>query len=84
MRSPDVLAELPAVRAAAENGAVFEAEEVLHIAEDAYAQATGEELPAGEPVVTRPDAADLWDFDNEEEMQRRLPKLSALFLEPPE
>ena len=28
--------------------------------------------------------ADLWDFDNEEEMRRRLPRLSALFLEPPD
>ncbi|MEV4349344.1 DUF4240 domain-containing protein [Actinoplanes sp. NPDC049596] len=84
VKSPDSLANVKAVRAAAENGAVFAAEEVLSIAADAYAQATGEELPAGERPVTRPDVADLWDFDNEEEMQRRLPKLSALFLEPPE
>jgi hypothetical protein len=34
-------------------------------------------------VRTRPDAAELWDFDNEDEMQRRLPRLAALFLEPP-
>ena len=84
VRSPDSLADVPVVRAAAENGAVFEAEEVLSIAADAYAQATGSELPASERPVTRPDAADLWDFDDEEEMQRRLPKLSALFLAPPE
>jgi hypothetical protein len=84
VRSPDSLAEMPAVRAAAENGAVFEAEEVLSIAAEAYQQATESELPAGERPVTRPDAADLWDFDNEEEMQRRLPELSALFLEPPD
>jgi Protein of unknown function (DUF4240) len=84
VRSPDALAELPAVQAASENGAVFEAEEVLLIAADAYAQATGEEMPAGEKPVTRPDSADLWDFDNEEEMQRRLPNLSALFLAPPD
>lgn len=84
VKSPDSLADVPAVRAAAENGAVFEAEEVLSIAEDAYRQATGSQMPLGEKPVTRPDAADLWDFDNEEEMQRRLPRLSALFLEPPE
>jgi hypothetical protein len=84
VRSPDSLADIPAVRAAAENGAVFEAEEVLSIAAEAYRQATGSELPGGEAPVTRPDAADLWDFDNEEEMHRRLPKLSALFLEPPD
>ena len=84
VRSPDSLADVPAVRAAAENGAVFEAEEVLSIAAEAYAEATGSEFPAGDRPVTRPEAADLWDFDDEEEMQRRLPKLSALFLAPPE
>lgn len=82
--SPDSLAEMPAVRAAAETGAVFEAGEVLTIAEEAHRQATGSGLPTGEVPVTRPDAADLWDFDDEEEMQRRLPQLSALFLAPPD
>ncbi|GIF00222.1 DUF4240 domain-containing protein [Paractinoplanes rishiriensis] len=84
VRSPDSLADVPAVRSAADSGAVFEAEEVLSIANDAYQQATGSELPVWDRPVTRPDANDLWDFDNEEEMQRRLPKLSALFLMPPE
>ncbi|MCY1141726.1 DUF4240 domain-containing protein [Actinoplanes sp. Pm04-4] len=84
VKSPDSLADVAVVRGAADTGAVFEAEEVLSIAADAYAQATGEELPASDRPVTRPDAADLWDFDNEDEMQRRLPKLSALFLAPPE
>ena len=83
-RAPDTLAEMPAVRAAAENGAIFEAEEVLSIGAEAYALATGSQLPAGEDQPTRPDAADLWDFDDEEEMQRRLPRLSALFLTPPD
>ncbi|MET1004401.1 MAG: hypothetical protein ABWX96_02565, partial [Propionibacteriaceae bacterium] len=78
------LAEVAVVRAAADSGAVFEADEVLSIAAEAYTQATGEEFPAGERPVTRPDVADLWDFDNEEEMQKRLPRLSAMFLEPPE
>jgi Protein of unknown function (DUF4240) len=84
VQSPDWLAEMPAVRAAADNGAVFEAHEVLAVASEAYAQATGSALPEGERPATRPDAADLWDFDNEEEMHRRLPKLSALFLAPPD
>jgi hypothetical protein len=84
VKSPDSLADMPAVRAAAESGAVFEAGEVLTIAADAYAQATGDDLPTGEQSATRPDAADLWDFDDEEEMQRRLPRLSALFLAPPD
>lgn len=84
VKSPDSLAEMPAVRSAADSGAVFEAGEVLSIAAEAYALATGAELPAGGRPVTRPDAADLWDFDDEEEMQRRLPRLAALFLTPPD
>ena len=84
VREPDSLAEMPVVREAAVNGAVFEAAEVLTIAAEAHQEATGTALPTAEAVVTRPDAAMLWDFDNEEEMARRLPRLSALFLEPPE
>ena len=81
---PDSLVELPEVRAAALTGAVFEAEEVLSIGAEAYVLATGGELPASPAPPTRPDAAQLWDFDDEDEMRRRLPRLSALFLEPPE
>jgi uncharacterized protein DUF4240 len=84
VREPDSLADLPTVRAAADTGAVFEAEEVLSIARHAYEQAGGGELPPSETPPTRPEAADLWDFDNEEEMHKRLPRLSALFLEPPD
>jgi hypothetical protein len=84
VRSPDSLADVPAVRAAAESGAVFEAEEVLAVAAGAYVKATGSELPEEERPVTRPESGDLWDFDDEDEMRRRLPRLSALFLEPPD
>ncbi|GIF16130.1 DUF4240 domain-containing protein [Actinoplanes teichomyceticus] len=84
VREPDVLANVVAIKAAAETGAVFEAEEVLGIAARAYERATGEPLPAGDRPRTRPAVADLWDFDNEDEMRRRLPRLSALFLEPPD
>ena len=84
VREPDSLAELPAVRAAAMNGAVFEAEEVLAIAGEAYQQVTGSPLPDSDVPVTKPDPAQLWDFDDEEEMARRLPRLAGLFLAPPE
>ena len=84
VREPDTLAELPSVRAAASTGAVFEAEEVLGIAAGAYQQATGDDMPPSEAPPGRPDPAMLWDFDNEEEMQKRLPRLSELFLEPPD
>jgi len=83
VREPDSLADLPTVQAAADTGAVFEAEEVLSIAEEAYGQVAGGEFPVSEAGPTRPEAADLWDFDNEDEMRKRLPRLSALFLEPP-
>jgi hypothetical protein len=84
VREPDSLADLSSVKSAADSGAVFEAEAVLSIAAEAYVQATGDEFPASDGAPTRPDAADLWDFDNEDEMRRRLPRLSALFLEPPD
>lgn len=84
VRRPDSLADLPSVKAAADTGAVFEAEAVLSIAAEAYEQATGEALAAAEGPPTRPDAGDLWDFDDEEEMRRRLPRLSELFLAPPD
>ena len=84
VREPDSLAELPAVRSAAIKGAVLEAGVVLTIAAEAYAAATGGPLPESERPVTRPEPDQLWDFDNEEEMTRRLPRLSALFLEPPD
>jgi hypothetical protein len=84
VREPDSLAGMPAIKAAADSGAVFEAEEVLTIAASAYAEATGEELPPAETPPTRPDPADLWDFDDEDEMRRRLPRLASLFLEPPD
>jgi hypothetical protein len=58
--------------------------EVLTIAAEAHQEATGTPLPAAEALVTKPDAAMLWDFDDEQEMGRRLPRLSAMFLEPPE
>lgn len=83
VREPDSLAGMPAVRAAADSGAVFEAEEVLSIGAQAYERATGGPLPESDTPPTRPEAADLWDFDDEDEMRRRLPRLSSLFLEPP-
>ncbi len=84
VREPDSLAALPAVKAAAKTGAVFEAGAVLTIAAEAYRKATGEELPPSGVPSGRPDAAMLWDFDDEEEMDKRLPRLASLFLAPPD
>ncbi|MGI5215627.1 DUF4240 domain-containing protein [Plantactinospora sp. CA-290183] len=80
---PDSLAELPVVRRAAETGAEFEAGEMLSVAEKAYHRVTGEDLPAAADPAPLPQVGDFWDFDDEEEARRRLPRLAGLFLEPP-
>ncbi|WP_433793850.1 DUF4240 domain-containing protein [Actinoplanes sp. CA-252034] len=84
VQKPDVLANVVVIKEAADTGAVFEAEEVLGIAARAHEEATGQPLPVEERPSHRPLVADLWDFDNEDEMRRRLPRLAALFLEPPD
>ncbi|MFC0002707.1 DUF4240 domain-containing protein [Micromonospora siamensis] len=80
---PDSLAELPRVRAAALSGEEFQCEPMLTVAWDAYRKATAAELPAEPFTAAEPDLNDFWDFDDEDEARRRLPKLAALFVEPP-
>lgn len=80
----DSLADLPAIRRAADTGEEFEGGEMLGVAQQAYQRAAGAELPVdGEPVAT-PDLGDFWDFDDEDQARQRLPRLSALFVAPPE
>jgi hypothetical protein len=78
---PDVLADLPAVRTAAADGAVLECEEMLHIAFTAYLAATGERFPAETFTVRHPVLDPDWDFDFDDgaEMARRLPRLAVLY-----
>ncbi|MBQ1075514.1 DUF4240 domain-containing protein [Micromonospora sp. C31] len=80
---PDSLTGLPQVRAASLSGEEFSAAEMLAVPWDAYRGATAAELPADREPVPVPDLDDFWDFDDEEEAKRRLPKLAALFVEPP-
>lgn len=80
---PDSLAELPQVRAAALSGEEFECEQMLAVPWDAYRKATATDLPAERDPVPVPDLNDFWDFDDEEEARRRLPRLATLFVEPP-
>ena len=77
---PDALAQLPAVQAAAVEGLVLDREELLYIAWHAHLTATGEELPRGAFTIRRPELDPAWnfDFDDREEMARRLPRLAAL------
>ncbi|MBO4207328.1 DUF4240 domain-containing protein [Micromonospora echinofusca] len=81
---PDSLAELPVVRRAAATGEEFEGGEMLSVALHAYQRATGTELPTDPDPVPGPDLDGFWDFDDEEQAQRRLPRLAALFVAPPE
>ncbi|MFC4105838.1 DUF4240 domain-containing protein [Micromonospora zhanjiangensis] len=95
LASPDSLADHPAVRQAAVDGAdeaIF-AELVNYAAGDAYQRLTGgdddafdEALRAREGAVADADSGDVdmgedFDFDNDDEMRRRLPRLADLFLD---
>ncbi|MFF5176085.1 DUF4240 domain-containing protein [Micromonospora sp. NPDC000089] len=81
---PDALAELPRVRAASLSGEEFRCPQMLTVPWDAYRKATATELPAERDPVATPDLNDFWDFDDEDEARRRLPRLAALFVEPPQ
>ncbi|MEU3455943.1 DUF4240 domain-containing protein [Micromonospora sp. NPDC006766] len=81
---PDSLAELPQVRAAALSGEEFECESMLAVPWEAHRRATAAELSADRDRVPVPDLNDFWDFDDEAEARRRLPRLAALFAEPPQ
>ncbi len=77
---PDCLADLPAVRAAVSDGDVLECEDALSMGAEAYEAATGEELPDDVAIAGYPDLDPAWefDFDDQAELERRLPKLAAL------
>ncbi|MFJ2194117.1 DUF4240 domain-containing protein [Kitasatospora sp. NPDC087861] len=78
---PDALAELPAVRAFAVDGIDIECEESLSIAWDAHRIATGENLPNDAFTIRHPALDPVWDFDFDDgdELSRRLPRLTALY-----
>ncbi|GGT08455.1 hypothetical protein GCM10010286_37270 [Streptomyces toxytricini] len=81
LADPDALAELPHVRAAAAEGIDLDCEDMLSIAWNAHQKATGQELPADAFTIRYPDLAPAWNFnfDDREEMARRLPALTALY-----
>ncbi|MFD7027199.1 DUF4240 domain-containing protein [Streptomyces sp. NPDC059917] len=80
LADPDSLAGLPAVAAAVAEG--LECEDTLDIVWQAYRAATGTELPDGSLTISYPDLDPEWDFDfdDEEEITRRLPALAVLCL----
>lgn len=77
--SPDTLATLPFIQAAAAAGEDIECEAALGIAYDAYRAATGEDLPAEGYAIDYPDLEFDWDFEDEDEARRRLPRLMQLY-----
>lgn len=77
---PDALADVPAVRAAAGGLDTFDGEAALAIGSHAYTAATGRRLPSDAFTIDYPDLDRAWDFDfgDQAEMARRLPRLTAL------
>jgi hypothetical protein len=74
LKDPDSLASV-----AAESGELL-SEDLLFVASEAYAGASdGEELPQVE--LSYPEVEESWEFDDEEEMRRRYPKLAARYLD---
>lgn len=85
LRDPDSLAEHPqvqAVTAASRWTLRMECEFLLYVASPAYEHVTGQELPLEgyEPEferLRRGPVGDDWDFDDDDEMRRRFPRLWA-------
>ncbi|MFD8597525.1 DUF4240 domain-containing protein [Kitasatospora sp. NPDC059646] len=78
---PDALADLPAVRAFAADGIDIDCEAALGIAWNAHKEATGEELPNDAFTIRYPELDPEWnfDFEGEDELDARLPRLTALY-----
>lgn len=87
--NPDTLADLPVVVAMSRSeGGWIGYESLSYLISDAYRRVQGETDSLDAAVtgairaMTRPDrpAGEDWDPENDQEMQRRLPRLAALFL----
>ncbi|MFC0029965.1 DUF4240 domain-containing protein [Micromonospora chaiyaphumensis] len=79
---PDTLADLPVVqRVAVDGGFDLECESMYGVVWDAWTVVTGSvELPNA--VTGRyPDLGRGWDFEDEDEARRRLPRLAVLFMD---
>ncbi len=99
LASPDGLADHPVVRQAAaeeDDGALF-AESVNYVASEAYEEVTGgddeafyeamkarQHVAVGIDEARESDMGEDFDFDDDDEMRRRLPRLAELFLGPGE
>lgn len=79
LADPDSLAAVPAVREAASTGQDLDGEPILSIAWKAYRRKTGEEPPPDNATCSYPPVRFDWDFDDQAETERHLPRLSQLF-----
>lgn len=73
LADPDSLADLPALEEE------VECEDVLYVARSAYESVVGTEIPS--VPINLPDLGEGWDFDDDDEMMKRYPKLFAQFCE---
>lgn len=78
---PDSLAGHPIVARAAADGEDLGDEDILGVAWNAHLAATGQELPPSAFTIRYPQLDPDWDFDfdDESEMRRRLPRLTDLY-----
>ncbi|GGN90810.1 hypothetical protein GCM10010112_76530 [Actinoplanes lobatus] len=68
---PDTLADVPAVQA----GQDLESEEMFGVANLVYWEHTGEALPDRADYPALPE---FWDFDDDDEVRRRFPRLNVI------
>ncbi|GGN51884.1 hypothetical protein FHR83_009264 [Actinoplanes campanulatus] len=68
---PDTLAGVPAVRTAQD----LESEEMFGVATSVYWERAGEAPP---DTVGYPQLGDFWDFDDDDEVRRRFPRLNVI------
>ncbi|MFC6020102.1 DUF4240 domain-containing protein [Plantactinospora solaniradicis] len=86
LADPDSLASHPTVTQAAAEGEDLWGEDMLGAAWNAHLTATGQELPSDAFAIRYPQLDPDWDFDfdDEAEMRRRLPRLTELYYQPAE
>jgi hypothetical protein len=59
----------------------YEAEDLWYAPGQVYRELTGAEMPRGESLEPAEPTGARWDFDDEEELARRFPRLACLYLE---
>jgi hypothetical protein len=74
LADPDSLADVVTTDELGE----LECEDALGAAWDAHQQLTGRDLPTAPGGLVLPDLGEEWDFDDDHEMRRRYPRISAL------